>query len=104
VLATKAVIDASGHDAVAVERLRRRGLLEGRPGGATQGEGAMDAARGEAFVVDRVAEVYPGLWVTGMAVCTTFSGPRMGPIFGGMLLSGRKVASLILGRHPGAAT
>lgn len=96
------VIDASGHEAVAVERLRCRGLLQGPPGSAPHGEGAMDAALGEAFVVERVAEVFPGLWVTGMAVCATFGGPRMGPIFGGMLLSGRKAAALILGRWPGS--
>ena len=56
----------------------------------------MDATAGEAFVVERVAEADPGLWVTGMAVCAAFGGPRMGPIFGGMLLSGRRVAELIL--------
>jgi thiamine thiazole synthase len=43
----------------------------------------MDAAASEAFVVERVAEAYPGLWATGMAVCATFGGPRIGPIFGG---------------------
>ena len=54
------------------------------------------AAAGEAFVVDKTTEVYPGLWVSGMSVCTTLGGPRMGPIFGGMLLSGKRVAELIL--------
>jgi sulfide-dependent adenosine diphosphate thiazole synthase len=99
VLDAGVVIDASGHEAVAVERLRRRGLLQDTPGNLASGEGAMDAARGEAFVVERAGEVFPGLWVTGMAVCATFGGPRMGPIFGGMLLSGRKAAELILGRQ-----
>lgn len=100
VLAAKAVIDATGHDAVVVEHLHRRGLLEPRLGEAKPGEGPMDATAGERFVVERVAEVYPGLWVTGMCVAATFGGPRMGPIFGGMLLSGKKVAELILQAWP----
>lgn len=96
VLMSRAVIDASGHEAVAVERLRSRGLFPSPCAGQGLGEGPMDAAAGEAFVVDRTGQVYPGLWVTGMSVCATFGGPRMGPIFGGMLLSGRKVAEMIL--------
>ncbi len=96
VLQAGVVIDASGHEAVAVERLRTRNLLVPRP--AAAGEGPMNAAAGEAFVVERVAEAFPGLWVTGMAVSATFGGPRMGPIFGGMLLSGKRVAELILER------
>jgi thiamine thiazole synthase len=96
VLQAEAVIDASGHEAVAVERLRARGILAPRLTSAGYGEGPMDATAGEAFVVERVAEAFPGLWVTGMAVCATFGGPRMGPVFGGMLLSGKKVADLIL--------
>ena len=48
--------------------------------------------------VERVAKAYPGLWETGMAVCATFGGPRMGPTFGSMLLSGKRVADLILER------
>jgi thiamine thiazole synthase len=96
VLESRFVIDASGHEAVAVERLRRRGLVPSPP---RTGEGAMNAALGEAFVVERVGEVFPGLWVTGMAVCAFFGGPRMGPIFGGMLLSGKKVAALILAQR-----
>lgn len=96
VLTAGVVIDASGHDAVAVERLRSRGLLHSCLTERSTREGPMDAAAGEAFVVDRAGEVYPGLWVAGMSVCATFGGPRMGPIFGGMLLSGRKAAELIL--------
>ena len=93
--AAKAVIDATGHEAVVVESLRRRGLLSNSLVAERLGEAPMDAPAGEEFVVERVAEVYPGLWVTGMSVCATFGGPRMGPIFGGMLLSGMRVAELV---------
>lgn len=96
VLQAEFVIDGTGHEAVAVERLRARKLLAPELASAGSCEGPMDATAGEAFVVSRVAEAYPGLWVTGMAVCATFGGPRMGPIFGGMLLSGKRVAELIL--------
>jgi thiazole biosynthesis enzyme len=94
-LAARAVVDATGHEAAVVETLRRRGLLEGLPATHRPGEGPMDAAAGEAFVVDRTSQVYPRLWVAGMSVCATFVGPRMGPIFGGMLLSGRSAADQI---------
>jgi thiazole biosynthesis enzyme len=98
VFTAKAVIDATGHDATVVGMLRRRGCL-----GDPFGEGPMDAARGEAFVVERTCEVVPGLWISGMSVCATLSGPRMGPIFGGMLLSGRRVAELVCEALKGAA-
>ena len=90
-----AILDATGHEAAVVEHLRRRGLLPDSPDGKAPMEGPMDAVSGEAFVVERAGEVYPGLWVSGMSVCATFGGPRMGPIFGGMLLSGKRVAKLI---------
>ena len=92
VLSGRAIVDATGHDAAVVAALRRRGLLKGSAVAEEPGEGPLDAATGERFVVEKVAEVYPGLWVSGMSVCTTFAGPRMGPIFGGMLLSGKRVA------------
>jgi len=58
-------------------------------------EGPLDADSAEQFVADRVCEVFPGLWVSGMSLCATLGGPRMGPIFGGMLLSGQRLAQLI---------
>jgi thiamine thiazole synthase len=90
----KAVIDATGHEAVLAGFLARRGHLPpGLVGGSR--EGAMDAEAGEAFVVDQVQEIFPGLWLAGMSVCATQGGPRMGPIFGGMLMSGCKVARYV---------
>lgn len=95
-LSAKAILDATGHEAAVVEHVRRRGLLPDSPSGGPPMEGPMNAASGEKFVVERAGEVYPGLWVAGMSVCATFGGPRMGPIFGGMLLSGKRVAELIV--------
>lgn len=92
-LEAKAVIDATGHEATLVQMLRRRKLLDGLA--AEAAEGPMDALTGESFVVDQVDEIFPGLWVTGMCVVATLGGPRMGPIFGGMLMSGRRAADLI---------
>ena len=94
VFSAKAVIDATGHEAVLANCLQQRGLLKDSPG-RLPGEGPMDAPAGEQFVVDHVTELYPGLWTTGMSICASMGGPRMGPIFGGMLLSGDKVAALV---------
>ena len=80
------VVDATGHDAVVVQSIAKRGLVE------IKGFGAMSVEESEDAVVDNTVEVYPGLIVTGMAVATTFGLPRMGPTFGGMLLSGKKAA------------
>jgi len=98
-LIARTVVDATGHEAAVVEMLRRRNLLDPSQTDVLPGEGPMDALQAEKFVVERVAEVFPGLWVSGMAVCATFNGPRMGPIFGGMLLSGRRAAELAIAQH-----
>ena len=58
-------------------------------------EGFMDVERAEEGVVEKTGEIFPGLYVAGMSVCSTFGLPRMGPIFGGMLESGRKIAEMI---------
>jgi thiamine thiazole synthase len=50
---------------------------------------------GEKQTVEYTSEVYPGLWVAGMTATSTLGTFRMGPVFGGMMLSGEKVANLI---------
>ena len=47
-------------------------------------------------MVEKTGEVYPGLYVMGMAAATVYGIPRMGPTFGGMLFSGRKAAEQII--------
>lgn len=89
-LESKIVIDATGHDAVVVKSLEERGLVE------IEGFEGMWVEKSEDAVVEKTQEVYPGLLVTGMAVATTFGAPRMGPTFGGMLLSGEKVAEVAI--------
>lgn len=91
----RAVLDGTGHDAVLAQHLRKREILPRRKASRLLVEGPMNATEGEAFVIKNSGQIYPGLWVSGMSVCAAYGGPRMGPIFGGMLLSGRKVAELI---------
>ncbi len=87
------VLDATGHDAVIVNKLVDcMGNILDTPDGKVQGEAAMWAEQGEKDVIENTREVFPGLFVSGMAANATFGGHRMGPIFGGMLLSGRKAA------------
>ena len=94
-LKSRAVLDATGHEAAILQCLRKHGYKIFSTTGQMVGEGAMDPAAGERFVEERACEIYQGLYVSGMAVCAAFGGPRMGPIFGGMLLSGKRIASLI---------
>ena len=92
---SKLVIDATGHDCDIchiVERKIGRNLLTST--GGVIGEKSMWAERGETEIVDNTREVYPGLIVAGMAANAVVGSPRMGAIFGGMLVSGKKAAEL----------
>ncbi len=95
---SKVVIDATGHEAY-VARIAAQKLKAFE----VKGEGPMNAQRGEEQVVDATKEVYPGLIVAGMTASAVAGAPRMGPVFGGMIASGKKAAEIalkILGKQP----
>jgi thiamine thiazole synthase len=89
----KAVVDCTGHDAevlsVASRKIPELNI-------AIKGEKSMWSSHAERLTVEGTREVCPGLFVAGMAVAAIDHTPRMGPIFGGMLLSGAKVAQLVI--------
>lgn len=85
---SKIVIDASGHDSVAVKRLVDRGLVEWK------GMNPMYVDEGEDAVVHKTGEIFPGLVAAGMSVTETHGLARMGPTFGSMLFSGKKAAEI----------
>jgi len=92
----KKVIDATGHDCEVVRVLERKAEPNlNTETGKIMGEKPMWAEIGEKTILDNTKEVYPNLYVIGMAANAVFGSPRMGPIFGGMLLSGKKVAEII---------
>jgi len=92
----RAVIEATGHPAEVAHVLVNKAQVKlDTPSGGLEGERPMDADRGELAIVENTREIYPGVYVAGMVCNAVYGAPRMGPIFGGMLLSGRKCAELI---------
>ena len=96
---SKFVIDSTGHDVEVVNVVQKKvpGSLN-TPSGKIEGEKSMWSDKAETLTLENTREVFPGLYVAGMAANATFGGPRMGPIFGGMLLSGEKVAKELINR------
>jgi thiamine thiazole synthase len=93
------VVDATGHAAEVVHIAEKKsGLRLKTKTGKVMGEKSMWAEVGEETIVKNSKEICPGLYVCGMAANAVFGGPRMGPIFGGMFLSGEKLAKDLLKR------
>jgi sulfide-dependent adenosine diphosphate thiazole synthase len=91
----KYVVDATGHDAEVCKIVVRKATSLNTKTGGIDGEKSMWAQVAEREVTNYTKEVCPGLFVAGMAANAVYGLPRMGPIFGGMLLSGKKAAELI---------
>jgi thiamine thiazole synthase len=94
---SKFVVDATGHATEVVAILQKKNDVKlFTDTGKIVGERSLWAEAAERDTMVNTREVFPGLYVTGMAANATFGSYRMGPIFGGMLLSGEKAASLIV--------
>jgi thiamine thiazole synthase len=95
----KFVVDATGHATEVMEVIQRKSgadLLTGT--GKIMKEKSLWAEVAESDTLANTKEAFPGVYVAGMSANATFGSYRMGPIFGGMLLSGEKAAQLILKR------
>jgi len=102
VITAKYVIDATGHDASVVSTLQKKaGIKLATETGCVIGEKPLWASVGEEDTVKNTREVFPGIFVSGMAANATCGSHRMGPVFGGMLVSGKKAAQEIAAKLKG---
>ena len=93
------VVEATGHPIELIHVIQKKTDLRlNTESGEIMGEQSMWADVAEQTTIDNTREAFPGVWVTGMAANATFGSFRMGPIFGGMLLSGEKAAQEIMAR------
>ena len=97
VVLSRALLDGTGHPSEVVAKVvNKAGMRVDSPTGGIVGEKPMWMADGERTTVENTGRLCPGLYASGMAANNVQGGFRMGPIFGGMLKSGRKVAALIV--------
>lgn len=94
------VIDGTGHPSEILNLAVKKAKIQlDTPTGDIIGEKPMWVENGEASTVENTREYFPGLYACGMSANNVMGGYRMGPIFGGMLMSGRKAAKLIISKQ-----
>jgi thiamine thiazole synthase len=95
-ISARLVLDTTGHPTEILQIIQRKAGRLLTPSGKVEGERSMWADLAERTILKNTREVYPGVYVAGMAANAAFGAPRMGPIFGGMLLSGERAAQMML--------
>jgi len=94
---TRYMVESTGHPVEVLQVIQKK--IDARlntPSGGLEGEKSMWAEKAETSTIENTKEAFPGVYVCGMSANATFGSFRMGPIFGGMLMSGRKVARTII--------
>jgi len=92
-------IDATGHAAEVLHVIARKVDAElYTDSGAVMGERSLWAEKAEANTLNNTKEAFGGVFTAGMCSNAVFGSYRMGPVFGGMLLSGQKAAGLVAER------
>lgn len=96
IIMSKAVLEGTGHDCEIARLVAKKNNVRlNTSTGEVIGERSLSVEEGERTTIENTKEIYPGLFVSGMAANGVSGNFRMGPIFGGMLISGKKVAELI---------
>ncbi len=96
-ITANAIIDSTGHDMEVLKVITRKsGIVLNTQTGSVMGERSLWADKAERMTLENTGMVCPNVYVAGMSANAAYGGPRMGPIFGGMLLSGKKAAEMIL--------
>ncbi len=97
IVTSTCVLEGTGHDCMMARLVARKNSVKLlTPTGEVMGERSLSIDEAERTTVENTKEVYPGLFVSGMAANGVSGSFRMGPIFGGMLRSGKKAAELML--------
>jgi thiamine thiazole synthase len=95
----KYTIDATGHAAEVLNVIGRKVDAElFTATGKVVGERSLWAEVAETNTLNNTQEAFGGVFTAGMCANATFGSYRMGPVFGGMLLSGEKAAKLVAER------
>ncbi|MCD4653532.1 sulfide-dependent adenosine diphosphate thiazole synthase [bacterium] len=96
VISASTVLEGTGHPCEVAQTVAAKNDIKlNTPTGKVMGERSLAVEEGERTTIENTKEIFPGLFVCGMAANGVSGSFRMGPIFGGMLLSGQKAAHLI---------